>query len=431
MRMKFLVVAGLSLWFASVLPVTATFPDTAEFHRQQRCAARNVSTSSSYLVVHVQDIVKGTEFETVVTARDLVDAIALELDVWDLAGQQGPDGHTLNETEAMLIRELKSLRFLSARLDFKVALSSQDAVSLLNQRYTQEDLREIRGQLGKKNEREIYEVFKSGGIFHRLYQHSNPIVRLSAKGTVAHILLERGIHPSEDDLSANLALSPTPCEMGESDEAAAGLGIVELSRRFHDLSFLASEEPCCWMSWAEKFWREQRCAARNYSSAPDYVVVHVTDQRSGDEFSSVVETNTLYETIGIENEMLPVETHRESIARLISTHSDMRFEFGKDSAIARIRPRYTANHLAIARSILKGKTVKEIEDDFSQDRKLEKIASRSESDQERTAQQDAIAYVLLELGYYPGRGDIVPTLHVNPTPCSRERADDRLMRSLR
>lgn len=157
----------------------------------------------------------------------------------------------------------------------------------------------------------------------------------------------------------------------------------------------------------------------------------MTDQRSGDEFSSVVETNTLYETIGIENEMLPVETHRESIARLISTHSDMRFEFGKDSAIARIRPRYTANHLAIARSILKGKTVKEIEDDFSQDRKLEKIASRSESDQERTAQQDAIAYVLLELGYYPGRGDIVPTLHVNPTPCSRERADDRLMRSLR
>lgn len=165
MRMKFLVVAGLSLWFASVLPVTATFPDTAEFHRQQRCAARNVSTSSSYLVVHVQDIVKGTEFETVVTARDLVDAIALELDVWDLAGQQGPDGHTLNETEAMLIRELKSLRFLSARLDFKVALSSQDAVSLLKQRYTQEDLREIRGQLGKKNEREIYEVFKSGAYF--------------------------------------------------------------------------------------------------------------------------------------------------------------------------------------------------------------------------------------------------------------------------
>lgn len=140
-----------------------------------------MSTSPSYLVVHVQDIVKGTEFETVVTARDLVDAIALELDLWDLAGQQGPDGHIVHETEAMLIRELRSLRFLFARRDFRGALSSQEAVSLLRQRYTQEDLREIRGQLGKKNEREIYEGFKSGGIFHRLYQHPNPIVRLSTK----------------------------------------------------------------------------------------------------------------------------------------------------------------------------------------------------------------------------------------------------------
>lgn len=55
---------------------------------------------------------------------------------------------------------------------------------------------------------------------------------------MAHILQERGIHPSQDDWSAHLVLAPAACEMGESDEVAAGLGIVELSRRFHDWSFL-------------------------------------------------------------------------------------------------------------------------------------------------------------------------------------------------
>jgi len=160
---------------------------------------------------------------------------------------------------------------------------------------------------------------------------------------------------------------------------------------------------------------DMRCAAKNYSTAPSYVLVTVVNTTSQERFVSAVTARNLQYALALEHELGNALTRQDpsayqAIDKLIDEHPDLVFEFSFEPAIERLRPQYTEAMLKEARRDLANLDDKAILAGFAPDGNLHSL--------ERKVGQAIVAHVLLERGFSVGRGDYIPSLNVGRTiPC--------------
>src|SRR2546425_174485 len=160
---------------------------------------------------------------------------------------------------------------------------------------------------------------------------------------------------------------------------------------------------------------DMRCAAKNYSTAPSYVLVTVVNTTSQERFVSAVTARNLQYALALEHELGNALTRQDpsayqAIDKLIDEHPDLVFEFSFEPAIERLRPQYTEAMLKEARRDLANLDDKAILAGFAPDGNLHSL--------ERKVGQAIVAHVLLERGFSVGRGDHIPSLNVGRTiPC--------------
>lgn len=408
------VILVIALWcqLSSGLAYAA-FPNSEDFKRQQQCAARKFSNSPSYVNVTVQNAISGESFESVVTSRELAEAIATEFDLRPKAGEENPPGTVMSEEVANLFSQFKILRVLATHPDLHFKFSLREAIDSLRPSYDDALLSDIREQVNEMSPNDLLSWRFDNEAVRKLIARYAGFDSGREMSAVAHVLLERGVYPFVQDLGQTLGVEREPCEMQE--EVFLGHAIVEVARLGYDFSVLSNIPPGrLRISWPHEFKQEQRCAALNFSSSPSYVVVHITDEESEETFTSVVESTFLHQAIATEFGMSPVEQYVKGIVQLIADHEDLRFEFRKQEAIALLRPRYTLRHLEYARAALSGESKQDIIAKFAGQQRTQDFIR---ADDNYWSQIDAAAYVLLELALYPSRDDISPTLRVKPSPC--------------
>jgi len=161
---------------------------------------------------------------------------------------------------------------------------------------------------------------------------------------------------------------------------------------------------------AESAGIDMRCAAKNSSTAPSYVLVTVTNAKSHESFISAVESGNLQYALGLEHQLGHALARQDisayqAIYKLIDEHPDLVFEFSFEPAIERLRPRYTEVKLNEVRRTLLNLNDEAILKGFGQNGDLYRLIE--------TFGQPAIAHVLLERGFAAGRGDYVPIFIVS------------------
>ncbi len=417
------VIAWIAFWCQFLTSLAyAAFPNTEHFNRQQHCAARAFSSSPSYVKVTVESTVSGEIFDSAVTSREPAEAIATEFDLRPKAGEENPPGTVMSEEVGNLFGQFKILKVLMAHPDLRFKLSSREAIESLRPLYGATLLSEIRKYADEMRLKHLSAGRLDNEAVRQLnarYAGFGPEVGRSA---IAHVLLERGIHSFVQDLGQTLEVDRAPCAM--DGEESLGQAIVEMARLGHDFSSLTVPPPNPRLiSWSHEYKREQWCAAQNYSSSPSYVIVHVTDEALGEAFTSVVESTVLHQAVAVEFGLAPVEEHVTDITRLIADHEDLRFEFRKHEAIALLRPRYANRHLLHVRAVLSGKTRQAIIANLAGEQGTQDLVR---ADDNYWAQIEAAAYVLFELGLYPSRNDMSPTLRVKPSPCELKEESERI-----
>lgn len=159
--------------------------------------------------------------------------------------------------------------------------------------------------------------------------------------------------------------------------------------------------------------RELQCTAKNASTAPAYVLVTVVSIKTGERFRSTVESTDLQAALAAEHQ-IPEEgrsrAYYDAVFRLIDQHPDLVFEFAYDPAIDRLRLRYTDPMVSEVRQVLEGLSDEKILAGFGPGGPLHRLYEREEG---FWMWQPAVAHVLLERGFFAGRGDYVPTLFVS------------------
>ncbi len=399
-------------------PVYAAFPHTEKFNREQQCAARQLSSSPSYVKVTVESAVSGESFDSVITSVELAEAIATEFDLWPKAGEENPAGTVMNEERAHLFSQFRILKVLMAHPDLRFKFASGVTIESLRPLYEGVLLSDIRTFIDKHL---AFGKLDAGAV-QKLNARYAGLEHGVGRAAIAHVLLEKGIHSFVQDLGQSVELDLAPCEM--HGEESLGHAIVAMARHRHDFATLsASQAGTRRVSWPHEFKREQWCAALNYSSSPSYVVVHVTDAFSGEAFTSVVESTVLHQAVAAEYGISLLEGDSKATDQVITEHEDLRFEFRRQEAIALLRPRYSERHLLYARSVLSEKTKEDIIAKFAVGQATQSFVSAGEN---YWAQIEAAAYVLFELGFYPSRDDISPTLRVRPSPCEYKEQGERM-----
>lgn len=238
---------GLSAFLLILLlPLSQTayaqFPDTATFRLHQQCAARNLSSSPSYLKVVVHSVKTNESFESVVTATTLASALATEFSLWSKAREENPSGTVVSDRVADLFRELRTLKIFKANPDFRFQFSSQAALATLWPTYSEAHVREMRKALAGMDKDGLRMGFSDNGGLHQLYEGRRDLEYEARRAAIAHVLLEKGLHPSIQDLTSRLSLSSDVCDM-RANEEALGFAIVELARLGHDLSVVTATSP--------------------------------------------------------------------------------------------------------------------------------------------------------------------------------------------
>ena len=399
-------------------PVYAAFPHTEKFNREQQCAARQLSSSPSYVKVTVESAVSGESFDSVITSVELAEAIATEFDLWPKAGEENPAGTVMNEERAHLFSQFRILKVLMAHPDLRFKFASGVTIESLRPLYEGVLLSDIRTFIDKHL---AFGKLDAGAV-QKLNARYAGLESGVGRAAIAHVLLEKGIHSFVQDLGQTVEIDLAPCEM--HGEEFLGYAIVSMAGHGHDFATLgATPVVRRRVSWPHEFKREQWCAALNYSPSPSYVVVHVTDESSGEGFTSVVESIALHQAVAVEYGISLVEGHSNATDQIITQHEDLRFEFRRQEAIALLRPRYGERHLLYARSILSERIKEDITAKFAVGQVTQSVVSAGEN---YWAQIEAAAYVLFELGFYPSRDDISPTLRIRPSPCEYKEQGERM-----
>lgn len=167
---------------------------------------------------------------------------------------------------------------------------------------------------------------------------------------------------------------------------------------------------------------ERVCHAKNYFTAPSYVSITIVDGLTGETFDSTVESTTLIDSLATELGVLSQmgkEDARKQVFDQIDQHPDMRFVLSNSKAVDALRPQYEESHLVVARELLAAVNLEEVRSDQKALAKLE--LRYYEAIRKKVGSwvggQAALARVLLEKGFFPGRGDIAPGLYLIPSPC--------------
>ena len=169
---------------------------------------------------------------------------------------------------------------------------------------------------------------------------------------------------------------------------------------------------------AESSRLDMRCAAKNASTAPSYVLVTVVNAKTREHFAATVESTTLQAALAVEHELASDSSpsYYRAIDRLIDQHPDLAFEFSCEPAVERLRPAYTEVMLNDVRRTLTNLDDEAILTGFGPNGTLHRLYER---DAGFWRWQPAVAHALLERGFFVGRGDYVPVLFVSRSPCGQ------------
>jgi hypothetical protein len=180
---------------------------SAESLRGARCAAVNISTAPSYLLVTIVDSSSGASWTSAVESATLFRALLLESSDWS----QLPEGQS-NESELSTVsqdpeRTREILHMLSRRDSFRFELSNPKAIESLRPWYDGRLLHAARVYLAELTDDEILEE-----SFQDFTHSEGPAASGRRRFALAHALLERGFFPSRGCVAPHLYVSLDPCQ---------------------------------------------------------------------------------------------------------------------------------------------------------------------------------------------------------------------------
>lgn len=155
-------------------------------------------------------------------------------------------------------------------------------------------------------------------------------------------------------------------------------------------------------------YKQLRCAAENQTTAPSYVWVDVNDPESGRRWSAAVESSVVWADL--------------------RSNPNTRFEL---DARPDLVPSYDERLLNAARRHLTRFSDSEIARGFSRDSQFGDVREFTRESSiflvqpsEMMSRKEALAHALFERGFYPSRGDYVPTLYASGAACPKPREPD-------
>jgi hypothetical protein len=149
-----------------------------------------------------------------------------------------------------------------------------------------------------------------------------------------------------------------------------------------------------------------RAAIANESTAPNYVLVTIRDERNDSSRLVCIEAPFLEGALHREHGIDYSESGQRRVRQLIFASRDRVYTLSRSDALANVAPRYSPAVLAEVRSMLASRTDAQL-----RAAPLDWIYARRSSDS-YSAYRDAAAHVLLERGILCGRGCVAGNLYV-------------------
>jgi hypothetical protein len=154
-----------------------------------------------------------------------------------------------------------------------------------------------------------------------------------------------------------------------------------------------------------KDWMLYAQALKNGSTAPNYVLITVVDNRTGKATLACTEAPFLLGAIHREREIAYDEKGCQRVMSLALARRNRTFKFSSPEAVRNVQPRYTRQQLEEMRELVKACSDDELRKGLtSRNTELRRRLFETRADDSYLAYRDAVAHLLLERGLLPRRG---------------------------